>query len=345
MITKSALGSISTIVLVLSMATTATAQGTVERIRVHGASLEGNLSGDDATRDVVVYLPASYQTEPTRHYPVVYFLHGYGVGVDPYVNLLGVPDAVNSALDGGIPEMIVVLPDAFTRWSGSMYSNSPTTGNWEGYIANDLVAYIDSHYRTIAERESRGLSGHSMGGYGTMRIGMKHPEQFSALYAMSSCCLMNNPAAGGRGGGGGIAGQEEPQGRGGRGGGGGGFANAPMAQAAAWSPNPMNPPDYVDLAVVDGELRPEIAARWLANSPLVMIYQYVPSLEQYEAIALDVGDQDTLAASNRDLDAALTRLGIDHTFEVYEGTHGNRVGARFQSELLEFFAANLEFED
>jgi enterochelin esterase-like enzyme len=319
------------------------AQGSLERISVHGTALEGNLSGDDPDRDVVVYLPPSYRSEPTRHYPVVYFLHGYSVGVDTYVNMLRIPESVDAAIAAGTPEMIVVLPDAFTRYSGSMYSNSPTTGDWEAYVANDLVAYIDSHYRTIPMRGSRGLAGHSMGGYGTIRIGMKHPERFSALYAMSSCCLMNNPSAGGRGRGGGVAPPRQQDGA--RGGRGGGFANAASAQAAAWSPNPMNPPEYFDPAVVDGQVRPDIAARWIANSPLVMVFQYVPALKQYAAIRLDVGDQDSLAASNRELDATLTRLGIDHTFEVYEGTHVNRVGARFQADVLEFFAENLELEE
>src|SRR5678809_1349750 len=93
-------------------------------------------------------------------------------------------------------------PDAFTKYSGSMYSSSPTTGDWEAYIAEDLVGYVDSHYRTIANRMSRGLGGHSMGGYGTIRIGMKRPDVFSSLYIMSACCLMNNPrppAAAGQG--------------------------------------------------------------------------------------------------------------------------------------------------
>src|SRR5678809_1349357 len=95
-------------------------------------------------------------------------------------------------------------PDAFTKYSGSMYSSSPTTGDWEAYIAEDLVGYVDSHYRTIANRMSRGLGGHSMGGYGTIRIGMKRPDVFSSLYIMSACCLMNDPTP--RGGGPGRAG-------------------------------------------------------------------------------------------------------------------------------------------
>src|SRR4030095_7490411 len=118
-----------------------------------------------------------------------------------------------------------------------MYSNSPTIGDWETFIAQDLPTFIDKRYRTIASRDSRGLAGHSMGGYGTMRVGMKQPASFSALYAMSSCCLMNDPAAGR---GAGARGEAAP-GRGdgaGRGAAGRGnaMANALAAQAAAWAP-------------------------------------------------------------------------------------------------------------
>jgi S-formylglutathione hydrolase FrmB len=321
----------------------------VERIKVRGVSLEGNLEGDDPNRDVVVYLPPSYSKQPARRYPVVYFLHGYGVNADAYVRLLKLQEAADKAIADGANEMIVVLPDAFTVYSGSMYSNSLTTGDWEEYISHDLVAYIDSHYRTVANRESRGLSGHSMGGYGTMRIGMKHPEVFSALYSMSACCLMNNPAqqaaAGTRGRGDASPTQANPA-RGaapaGRGQGGGALANALSAQAAAWAPNPMNPPKYFDLPTKDGEVQPLIAAKWVANSPLVMVDQYVPSLKRYRAIAVDVGDKDPLGASNLDLDKALTRLGISHSFEQYEGDHGNRVAVRFVSHLLPFFSKQLK---
>jgi hypothetical protein len=185
---------------------------------------------------------------------------------------------------------------------------------------------------------------------------MKHPEVFSVLYSMSACCLMNNPAqqaAGQR-----ARGEANPaapadssqgnpargaapaaQGRGQRG---GALANALSAQAAAWAPNPMNPPQYFDLPTKDGEVQPLIAAKWVANSPLVMVDQYVPSLKRYRAIAIDVGDKDPLGASNLDLDKALTRLGVAHTFEQYEGDHGNRVAARFVTNLLPFFSRQLK---
>src|SRR5688500_9400747 len=177
----------------------APAQGTLERITVHGRALEGNLEGDSPDRPVVVYLPPSYATDATRRYPVLYFLHGYTATAEAYVKSLAVPDSIDRAVAAGAREMIVVIPDAFTKYSGSMFSNSPTTGDWETFIARDLTEFIDQRYRTIASRAGRGLAGHSMGGYGTMRIGMKQPAAFAALYAMSSCCLMNDPAARGAG--------------------------------------------------------------------------------------------------------------------------------------------------
>ncbi len=310
--------------------------GTLEQIKVPGPSLAGNLEGDPTDRDVFVYLPPGYASSPNKRYPVVYFLHGYGVGAAIYTNaVLNLPGSADTAIAAGAQEAIVVLPDAFTKYGGSMYSNSPTIGDWESFVAKDLVTYIDSHYRTLANRNSRGLSGHSMGGYGTMRIGMKHPEVFSALYAMSSCCLMNGApsldavtaetarlTAG-------IAGYQS-----------GTFDNVLEAQAAAWAPNPQSP-WFFDLGFKDGAADPLVQAKWIANSQLVMVDQHVPALKQYKAIMLDVGDKDGLAASNTELEAALTRLGIAHGWEVYDGDHGNRIGARFIDKLLPFFSKQL----
>ena len=160
-----------------------------------------------------------------------------------------------------------------------------------------------------------------MGGYGTMRIGMKQAHAFGALYAMSSCCLMNDPAAGrgGAPGRGDAAGRGDagrgaaPEGRGAAPGRvrrrGGGMANALSAQAAAWAPNPKNPPQFFDLPTKDGEIQPLVAAKWVANSPLVFVDQYVPSLRSMRAIALDVGNQDPFVTTNRQLADALDAPG------------------------------------
>jgi S-formylglutathione hydrolase FrmB len=244
-------------------------------------------------------------------------------------------------------EMILVNPDAFTKYSGSMYSSSPTTGDWESYIAEDLVGNIDRRYRTIANRLSRGLGGHSMGGYGTIRIGMKRPDVFSSLYIMSACCLMNVPftgAARGAGARGDGARGEGARGDGARGeaqGRGRGF-NVQGALAAAFSPNPKNPPDYFDNPIKDGEVQPLIAAKWAANSPLAMIDQYVTNLKKYNAIMGEVGTADGLAAANRQMAQLLTDLGITHSFETYDGDHTNRVVERIEQKVLPFFSKTLK---
>ena len=157
--------------------------GSIERIHVHGGSLEGNLEGDSPDRDVAVYLPPSYAGHPHARYPVLYLLHGYGRVIDTWVPFIDLPGGADRDIAAGTAkEMIVVMPDANTLYGGSMYSSSPTTGDWEGFITQDLVQYIDGHYRTIATRGSRGLAGHSMGGYGVWRIAMKHPELYAAIY-------------------------------------------------------------------------------------------------------------------------------------------------------------------
>jgi enterochelin esterase-like enzyme len=162
---------------------------TVERVRVHGTSLEGNLEGDAVDREVIVFLPPSYTREKNRRYPVVYALHGYSIGAEQWSHEIHVPQTVEGAFARGAREMIVVLPDSKTLHNGSMYSSSVTTGDFERFVSHDVVAHVDAHYRTIPERRSRGLVGHSMGGYGATRIGMKHPDVFGALYIMSPCCL------------------------------------------------------------------------------------------------------------------------------------------------------------
>jgi S-formylglutathione hydrolase FrmB len=314
--------------------------GSVEKITVHGKFLEGNLEGDSPDRDVFVYLPLSYTKNRNQRYPVVYFLHGYGLGAEAYMNALWASDGADKDVAAGTSkEMIVVFPDSNTIYNGSMYSNSPTTGNWETYLTDDLISYIDSHYRTIANRESRGLAGHSMGGYGTLRIAMKYPDLYAAIYPMSSCCLMNNPGAA-RGAPPAAKQGDAAKGKGGRG---GGFGNVNFAEAAAWSPNPMNPPQFFDLPTKDGMPVPAIAAKWIANSPLAMVDQYSSNLKKYKAFMMDCGLQDGLQGSNKQMDEELTRLGATHTYETYEGDHTNHVMDRWVEKVLPFFSANLSF--
>src|SRR6478752_9863140 len=130
---------------------------TVEHIKVHGTSLEGNLEGDAVDRDVLVFLPPSYAQKKSRRFAVLYALHGYSIGAEQWSHEIHVPQTIEGAFAQGAREMIVVLPDSKTAHNGSMYSSSPTTGDFEQYVSHDVVAYVDAHYRTIPDRKSRGL--------------------------------------------------------------------------------------------------------------------------------------------------------------------------------------------
>jgi enterochelin esterase-like enzyme len=322
----------------------------VEHIKIHGAALEGNLEGDAVDRDVIVFLPPSYEMDKTRRYPVVYALHGYSIGAEQWTHEIHVPQTIEGAFAKGAKEMIVVLPDSKTIYNGSMYSSSVTTGDFEKFIAHDVVAYIDAHYRTIPDRESRGLVGHSMGGYGASRIGMKHPDVFGALYIMSPCCM--SPMAGGGPGPADqmkeravasekkVAGAKSPADLAAQS---PGFAAAQYATAAAWAPDPKNPPLYFDLPTKDGVPEPEIAAKFAANSPLAFVDQYIGNLKQYRAISMDVGDQDGLRVDAGKLHQILDNYGIPNGFEIYAGTHVSAVADRFQNHVLPFFSKNLCF--
>jgi enterochelin esterase-like enzyme len=313
---------------------------TLEHIKVHGTALEGNLEGDAVDRDVFVFLPPSYKIEEHRRYPVVYALHGYSIGAEQWTHEIHVPETIEGAFRQGAKEMIVVLPDSKTLHNGSMYSSSVTTGDFEKFIWHDVVAYIDAHYRTIPDRLSRGLVGHSMGGYGAARIGMKHADVFGSLYIMSPCCLSPRAPS--------PANLElektleavktpEDSAKLSF------FPRVMLASAAAWSPDPKNPPLYLDLPTKQGEPQPEVLAKWTANAPLAFIDQYIGNLRQYRAIAIDVGDQDGLRVDTARLHDVLDRYGIENSFELYPGTHTSRVADRFENHVMPFFSRNLCF--
>jgi enterochelin esterase-like enzyme len=384
---------LSALALMLVPGATASAQtalrGAIVQVKVTSAALKGNLAGESAEREVHIYLPPGYDNGNQR-YPVVYLLHGYSLTAQRWIEFTNLAAKADRAIAAGARPMILVNPDAYTTHGGSMYSSSPTIGDWETFIAEDLVAYVDKNYRTLAQRDSRGLGGHSMGGYGTLRIGMKRPDVFAALYPMSSCCVIDANltagAAGGRGaapaGRAGAPGtapapgtaapaaapapvpgsaaaaapsQTPPQaGRGGRGRGAGapgdgrgagrgGFGNVGFGLAAAWAPNPKNPPNYFDLPVVDGQPQPLVIAKFAANSPFAMLPQYVTNLKKYKAIMLDIGEQDGLIGQNRQFVEWMQAFGVPHTFDTYEGDHTNKVAERLETKVLPFFAQHLSF--
>ena len=320
-------------------------QGTKERINVYSNAIEGNLIGDPAERNVSVYLPPSYQENADRRFPVLYMLHGFTDSdsqwfgwEDHWINLY---DVINQSLAEELSrEMIVVMPNAYNQFKGSMYASSPTIGDWETFVTKELVEYIDANYRTLADVKSRGLAGHSMGGYGTIRLGMKYPDVFSSIYMMSPCCME-----------GGVTDNKE-------------FMDtmesfttldqledasffeiATLATSAAFAPNPDNPPYYLDLPFADGEIRQDIAYKIAANRTLYTIDKYILNLKKLEAIAMDAGLQDQgIHASTKKLHEHLEAYQIPHVYESYEGDHLNRIAERIRTKVLPFFSEYLVFE-
>lgn len=334
------------VVMILIAAISSAAQtGTIKTDEVHFASLEGNLVGDSPKRSVIVYLPPDYEKQKKMRYPVVYLLHGYGANVGG--NKLWVREGsgfveTTSRLitEKKVGPMIIVMPDGGNRFGGSMYTNSITTGNWEDYIVSELVAFIDKNYRTIARAESRGIAGTSMGGYGALKIAMKHPDVFGAVYGNSSCCLVMAPPtmlAESAGPAAKLTSFEEAD-----------KAPVPvrisLAYAVAFSPNPSNPPFYADRPASsngsDAGLSTAVLGRWQANIPINMVDQYVTNLRRLR-IAFDIGLQDRLLEANRQFRDALKRNGIEHTYEEFEGGHTDKTRERIGTKMLPFFSQML----
>lgn len=330
-------------------------QGKLVREKVHGKSLEGNATGDAADRWVSVYLPPSYATSPNKRYPVLYLLHGI---VDTDRNWTRQKKAwrnIQSVMNRGIArgwfgEMIVVMPNQRTKGFGSWYVNSAATGKWEDFTVKELVSSIDSRYRTLAKPESRGIGGHSMGGYGAISLGMKHPEVFSVVYGMSPAILgwggdltLQNPA---------FRAvlraksvrelfkrtRSDPRGE---------YKAGILSIAQAFSPNPKKPPFFADFPsrVVGGRLLPAEPAfgRWEAHFPLRMVARYRANLMKLRGLRFDSGYQDRfthIPVTTRALSSRLTGHGVPHVFEEYNGNHYNRVwgvGGRMATEVLPYF--------
>ncbi len=345
----------------LLMAASAFAQkGQLQRLTIHAPSIEGNRQGNSADRAVFVYLPPQYASQPTKRYPVIYLLHG--IGDDPTAWTRGWASehagfyTISELMDKGIAAgrfraMIVVMPAAATLYPGGFYTNSPASGNWEDFIIKDVVRYMDKNYRTIAKADSRGIAGHSMGGYGALKLGMKHPDLFQAVYGLNPALLgwggdvsASNPA---------FARvykiQSKEQ-----------VFNFGMYPAAiigvsqAFSPNLEKPPFLADypFAVEDGKLVPSEPgySNWQRQFPLYMIEEYEQNLKKLKGYRFDSGFVDEythIPPTCMAFSDALTKKGIAHQFEMYNGDHRNRLWGsqgRLYTDLLPYFSDLLRFE-
>lgn len=329
-------------------------KGTVKIDRLVSKAIANNLTKENPEREITIYLPPSYSTSNKR-FPVLYLLHGIG---DDHLNFTDDETKyynIQDLMDFGIAsqrfgEMIIVTPNEKTNWFGSFYTNSSVTGNWEDFTVFELVNYMDANYRTIAKADSRAIAGHSMGGYGAIKLAMKHPDIFSVAYSLSGGFVS-------------FTGEINAQNPGIK-----KFVSAKNTEellatrnrdaigmltvSLAFSPNPNNPPFYADkpFKLRGNKLVPNPNAynKWLENDVVKMAEKYQNNLLKLKAIKFDTGNEDEfkfIVANNRLFSKKLTALNIPHEFEEYNGDHRNRLWGlkgRIYNELLPFVLDNLE---
>lgn len=292
--------------------------------RVIDDSLYSDALGE--IRLVDVYLPEGYDEDSTR-YSVIYFLHGGHSNQNGYPFLIGILDSLIA--NEIIQPVIVVKPDGNAGpFESSFYTNSELNGAVEDYITQDLVDYIDSTYRTLAVRDKRALMGHSMGGVGTMMLGLRHPELYRGWASHCgrtsldpdnfwiSQILAEN----------GGSGPYDPDA--------GSFTQGAFAMASAYSPNLENPPYFVDFILDSAGNRVDsVYAQWLLHYPACN-----PPLNPgvaTQAIYFDCGLQDELGnyPANVAFAETLDARGLAYEFQSFIGGHIDRLPERFPISL------------
>ena len=324
------------------------ADGRVVIERVESTVLEGNSAGDPHVRSVPIYLPPSYDSSERRRFPVAFVLTGFTGRGRMLLNDNPWSPSLDDRMDGLIArrlcgQMILVMPDCFTRFGGSQYLNSTATGRYQDHVIQELVPLLDRKYRTLADRDHRGVMGKSSGGYGALIFGMLHADVFGALACHSGdlyfdyCYRGDVPKfcseiqqAGGL-----EAWLEKFE------------AQRQkkhedllvlniLGMAAAYSPNPAASPFGVDLPcdLTTGEFREEVWKRWLDYDPIRMLERTHDSLRSLRMLYLDCGTKDEwhLHHGARVFTRRLQALGIAHHYEEFDDGHMN-VSYRYDVSL------------
>lgn len=329
---------------------------------INSESLKGNFIGNSHTRKLQIYTPPGYKKNGSNAYPVVYLLHGFPFSekafvdssvwdewITPYLFSQEYPDfpeegfrvwVDNLIAEGIIDPMIIVMPDAGTEPYGfSFYTNSVLNGNYEDFIVNDLISFMDKNYNTIPDASGRAVVGHSQGGYAAFKFGMLHPDVFGTIGSHSGLLMVDalfDPLML-------TKLEQENQGE----------FNGPdptkfltsalYGMSAAWSPNLNNPPFYVDLPLEfdeDDHLQPvpQVVGLWYQNDVFHLLNTHIDILNSLN-IYFDVGLEDELSTHLVHIyyfEPMLNALGVEnYAFDTYVGGHHTHMFERL-ARALEF---------
>ncbi|HEY2441285.1 MAG TPA: alpha/beta hydrolase-fold protein [Solirubrobacteraceae bacterium] len=330
--------------------------GMLDRITVHSELLEGNPLGDPGRRPLYVYRSPGVVADGRRRFPSIYVIQGYSGQVDMWLGRSAFEPTVIERLDamfaaGDCPDAVIVFVDAWTSLGGSQFLNSSSTGPYLDYLCNEIVPFVDERYPTLPGAVHRGIAGKSSGGYGAMVVPMLRPDVFGGLAshagdALFECCyardfpvivrrlrddfggsydeLLRRRA-------------EEPVFDWGR----YGEALSMYAYACAYTPDPARPgKPLLPFDIRTGRLVDDVWQRWLELDPVRMAEPHADALRGMRRIYLDAGRQDEffLDLGAQAFSGELTRLGVDHSLELFDGKHGG-LSYRYPGAIRELVLA------
>ncbi|WP_309672131.1 alpha/beta hydrolase-fold protein [Gemmatimonas sp.] len=320
---RSILFALRLFLLVLCLPAPLTAQGRILVDTIRSKALSGNAIGDTPNREVFVYTPPSYDRTPNRRFAVLYLLHGFTSHprewLDGSYQGLDLQQTMDSLWRVDAGEFLVVMPNADNAMGGSFYVNSSAFGNWDDFVSQELVRYIDARYRTRPGRAARGLAGQSMGGFGALYIAQKHSDVFGSVYAMSPCCT-------------GMVGELAPT-------------------SEVW--RYLRDSTLTPLPTMAGSVRLaramtaafgapyDKAGAWSRFLPVDQLTKDATGLRRSCAVVIEYGLDDAIASvplGSRAYADALARAKIPYRLDAFAGGHTDRTRQRFEQRVLPFFA-------
>jgi hypothetical protein len=311
--------------------------GILDRLVIESDALQDNPLGDPSRRPLYVYRPPGVERDHPKPLPSVYVIQGFTGQLDMWLSRREFEPTMIERLDAmyaanQCPDAIIVFVDAWTRFGGSQFLNSTSTGRYLDYLTDEVVPFIDATYPTIASRDHRGLTGKSSGGYGAMAVPMFRPDVFGALAShagdalFEACYLPEFPQ---------VArllrdefdGDWDTF-----------FQRAQTADppkpewislleiygyAACYSPDPDRPGRALIPFDVHGRLIDEVWEQWLHYDPVRMATTHQEALRSMRRIYLDAGRSDEyyLDLGAQAFAAELDLLGVPYTLDLFDGTH------------------------